>query len=150
MFPWWLSNKESSCNAGDTGSASRSGRSPAGGNGNPLQYSCLKNPMDRGAWRATVHGVANSRTQLSISLQMLPMEMLSRLNIWNVGTLHSNWIQWTQVFEVTHRVDFWGLGSGWTKEKETERKRLKRELFEMPAVRTWEGKANSISLHSRG
>ena len=38
------------------------GRSPAGGNGNPLQYSCLENPMDRGAWRASVHGVAKSQT----------------------------------------------------------------------------------------
>ena len=41
------------------------GRSPGGGNGNPLQYSCLENPMDGGAWRATVHGVAKSRTRLS-------------------------------------------------------------------------------------
>ena len=41
------------------------GRSPGGGDGNPLQYSCLKNPMDRGAWWATVHGLAKSRTQLS-------------------------------------------------------------------------------------
>ena len=40
------------------------GRSPGGGNGNPLQYSCLENPMDRGAWRATVHGVTKSRTRL--------------------------------------------------------------------------------------
>ena len=40
------------------------GRSPGGGHGNPLQYSCLENPMDRGAWRATVHGGAQSRTQL--------------------------------------------------------------------------------------
>ena len=42
-----------------------SGRSPGGRHGNPLQYSCLENPMDRGTWRATVHGVANSQTQLS-------------------------------------------------------------------------------------
>ena len=41
------------------------GRSPGEGNGNPLQYSCLEKPMDRGAWQATVHGVAKSRTQLS-------------------------------------------------------------------------------------
>ena len=51
--------------AGDLGSIPGSGRSPGEGNGNPLQYSCLKNPMDRGAWGATVHGVAKSRTQLS-------------------------------------------------------------------------------------
>ena len=51
-------------NARDLGLIPGSGRSPGGGNGNPLQYSCLENPMDRGAWRATVHGVAKSRTQL--------------------------------------------------------------------------------------
>ena len=46
--------------AGDTGSIPGSGRSPGGGNGNPLQYSCLENQTDRGAWRATVHGVVKS------------------------------------------------------------------------------------------
>ena len=49
-------------NAGDEGLIPGSERSPGGGNGNPLQYSCLENPMDRGAWWATVHGVAKSRT----------------------------------------------------------------------------------------
>ena len=48
----------------DTGSIPELGRSPGGGHGNPLQYSCLENPMDRGAWHTTVHGVAESRTQL--------------------------------------------------------------------------------------
>ena len=55
-------------NAGDTGNVDSTpglGRSPGGGNGNSLQYSCLESPMDRGAWQATVHGVAKSRTQLS-------------------------------------------------------------------------------------
>ena len=63
----WLSGKESACNVGDTGYASsipRSGRSPVGGHGNPLQYSCLENPMDRGDWWATVHGVTKCWTQL--------------------------------------------------------------------------------------
>ena len=46
----------------DAGSIHGSGRSPGGGNDNPLQYSCLKNPMDRGAWWATIHGAANSQT----------------------------------------------------------------------------------------
>ena len=58
--------KESTCNvgdAGDMGSVPGSGRSLGGGHGNALQYSCLENPMDRGAWRATVHGVAKSQTQ---------------------------------------------------------------------------------------
>ena len=49
--------KESACNAGDPGSIPGSGRSPGGGNGYPLWYSHLRNPMDRGAWCATVHGV---------------------------------------------------------------------------------------------
>ena len=63
--PQWLSDKESACSAGDTGdldSTHGSGRSPGAGHGNPLQYSCLENPMDRGAWQATVHGVAKSLT----------------------------------------------------------------------------------------
>ena len=48
--------------AGDLGLIPGSGRSPGGGHGNPLQYSCLENPMNRGTWRATVHGVAKSQT----------------------------------------------------------------------------------------
>ena len=49
--------QESACNAGDPGSIPRSGRSPGKGNGNPFQYSYFENPMERGAWQATVHGV---------------------------------------------------------------------------------------------
>ena len=56
-FPHSSVGKESACNAGDLGSIPGLGRSPGEGNGNPLQYSCLENPMDRGAWQATVHGV---------------------------------------------------------------------------------------------
>ena len=52
-------------NAEDAGSIPGLGRSPGEGNGNPLQYSCLENPMDRGAWQASIHGVAKSPTQLS-------------------------------------------------------------------------------------
>ena len=54
--------KESACNAGDQGLIPEPGGSPGEGNGNPLQYSCLENSMDRGAWRATVHGAAKSQT----------------------------------------------------------------------------------------
>ena len=54
--------KESACNVGDARLIPESGRSPGGRNGNPLQYSCLENPIDRGAWWATVHGVAKSQT----------------------------------------------------------------------------------------
>ena len=64
-LPGSSDGKESACNAGDLGSIPGSGRSPGEGNGNPLQYSCPENPMDRGAWRATVHRVAKSQTRLS-------------------------------------------------------------------------------------
>ena len=67
-FPGGLDSKESACNAGDTGDAGSvpgPGRSPGERNGNPLQYSCLGNPMDRGAWQAAVHEVAKNLTQLS-------------------------------------------------------------------------------------
>ena len=66
-LPWWLSSQEPTCNAGDAGDAGSVpglGRSPGGGHGNLLQYSCLENPMDRGAWRATIHRVAKNRTRL--------------------------------------------------------------------------------------
>ena len=61
-FPGGSDGKESACNAGDQGSVPGLGRSPGGGNGNPLQYSCLEDSMDRGAWRAIVCGVAESQT----------------------------------------------------------------------------------------
>ena len=57
--------KESACNAGDLGSIPGSGKSLGEGNGNPLQYSCLGNPMGGGTWQATVHGVTKGRTRLS-------------------------------------------------------------------------------------
>ena len=58
-------SKEPACNNRDTGSIPGWGKSPGGGHGNLLQYSCLENPMDRGAWRDTVHGVEKSWTRLS-------------------------------------------------------------------------------------
>ena len=61
-FPGASEGKASACNEGDLGSIPGSGRSPGEGNGNPLQYSCLENPMDREAWWATVHGVAKNQT----------------------------------------------------------------------------------------
>ena len=64
-FPGGSDCKESACNAADLDLIPELGRSPGGGHGNPLQYSCLENPMDREAWCATVHGLAKSWTRLS-------------------------------------------------------------------------------------
>ena len=61
-FPVGSNGKESACNVGDVGSILRLGRYPGEGYSYPLQYSCLENSMDRGAWQATVHGVAKSQT----------------------------------------------------------------------------------------
>ena len=63
-FPGGSNGKESSHNVGDLSSIPGLGRSPGEWNGNPLLYSCLENPMDKEAWRATVHGVTKIRTQL--------------------------------------------------------------------------------------
>ena len=63
-FPGGSEVKASTWNAGDPGSIPGSGRSPGEGNGNPLHYSCLENPMEGGAWLATVHGVEKSQTRL--------------------------------------------------------------------------------------
>ena len=65
-FPCSSAGKESACHAEDPGSIPGSGRSSGEGNGNPLQYSCLENPMDRGAWQAMVHGVARVGHNLAI------------------------------------------------------------------------------------
>ena len=74
METWGFScgsdSKESTCNAEDLDSISELGRPPGGGNGNPLQYSSPENPMDRGAWRGTVHSVAQSQTQLKVCVKV--------------------------------------------------------------------------------
>ena len=67
-LPWGSDGKRSACNSEDVGSMHGSGRCPGGENGYPLQYFCLENPMDRGAWQVTVqlqHNITRSRTQLS-------------------------------------------------------------------------------------
>ena len=73
-FPRWYSGKNLPVNAGDvrdTGLIPGSGRYPVEGNGNPLQYSCLRNAMDRGAWRTVDHWIAKSGTRLSIPARVL-------------------------------------------------------------------------------
>ena len=97
-------------NAGDirgVGSIPGSGRSPEGGNGNPLQYSCLKNPMDKGAWRATVHRIAKSQTRLKwLSTHMCiccvyVLEcMWVRVCTHNIFTLVYVYIMYTHVYYI--------------------------------------------------
>jgi len=72
-FPHSSVGKKSTCNAGDPGSIPGSGRPPGEGNGNPLEYSCLENLMDRGAWWATVHGV--ERVGYDLVTKLLPMKV---------------------------------------------------------------------------
>ena len=65
LLPWWLKGKASARNAGDLGLIPGSGKSPGEGDGKPLRYSCLENPMDRGTWQVTVHGAAKNWTKWS-------------------------------------------------------------------------------------
>ena len=87
--PGGLDDKESACNEGHLGLIPGSGRSPGEGNGNPLQYSCLENPVDGGAWRATVHGVAELDTtewlHFSFWLTFWLHRVLSLVTIMNRG-----------------------------------------------------------------
>ena len=83
-FPRWLSGKESACNAkpaGDTGSIPESGRSLGEGNGNPPQYVCLGNPMDKGAWWATVHGITHTHTHTHTHMTVTKQEQFSNEDI---------------------------------------------------------------------
>ena len=87
-FPGSSDCKGSVCNVGDPGLILGSGRSPGEGNGNPLQYSCLENPMDRGAWQATIDRVTKSQTRLSNwhfhSIVLLLFSSLSAFYIWEM------------------------------------------------------------------
>ena len=80
-FPGGSDGKESACNAGDPGLNPGSGISPGEGNGNPLQYSCLENLMDRGAWKVTVRGVSQSQIELKrLSTQASGIQILTQKN----------------------------------------------------------------------
>ena len=85
-LPGGSDGKASAYNAGDLDLIPGLGRSPGEGNGNPLQYSCLENPMDRGAWQATVHGVAKVRHDWATSLSLSP-ELLHVKSSWQIENL---------------------------------------------------------------
>ena len=96
-FPGGSDNKASAHNARDPGSIPRSGRSPEEWNGNPLQYPCLENSMDGGAWWAIVHGIAKSWTQLSdftlfltlfCSIGLLSVSYASTIVFWLLSLLY--------------------------------------------------------------
>ena len=80
-LPWWLNSTESTFSEGDVGSMPESGRSPGEGNGYPFQYSCLGNPMDKGAWYATILGVTkeSDTTATKQQQQILIRELLSEI-----------------------------------------------------------------------
>ena len=97
FFPGGSEGEESTCNAGHPSSVPGVGRSPGEGNDSPRQYSCLGNPMDRGAWRATGHKVPESRTWLSDSHFHFHFQRGRRFwrmlqHGWNLMTLH--WVTW--------------------------------------------------------
>ena len=117
-FPGGSVIKSLWANAGDTGSVPRSGRPPGEGNGNPLQYSCLGNPMDRGAWQATVHGVVvKNQTRLNDSLTTKVTSVQHQLG--NGETL------WTEMTEYSYLPlltwsHYWGAAQRWAWETKTK------------------------------
>ena len=94
VIPWWLSGKESTCNSGGVGLICESRRSPGGGHCNPLQYSCLENPMDRGTWRATILGITKSQIQLRNWAHTL----LSLVAYLLVSWIHFSFIFFSSIF----------------------------------------------------
>ena len=87
----FTNGKESACSAGNQGLIPGSGRSPGGGHCYPLQYSCLENPMDRGAWWAVVHGVAKSWTQPSIHTSGLLAQAIDWMRVVLTEMGNGNW-----------------------------------------------------------
>ena len=93
-----ITGKEFACDAGDVGLIPGSGRSPGEGNGNPLQYSCLGNPMDRGAWWATVHGVTRVRHDLETTppppqLMALLKKLQYKSAVFHNGPYSEKWVR---------------------------------------------------------
>ena len=108
-FPGDSVDKESACNARDLGLIPGSGSSSGGGNGNPLQYSWLENPMDRGAWWAAVHGVVKSRTQQSTDHMTLSRPTLDAASTFKVASscyqiTETNLCLWVKSYQARFRA----------------------------------------------
>ena len=102
MLPWWFSGKKSACNTGDMGPILGSGRSSREGNGSPLQYSCLGNPTDRGAWWATVLGVTKE-SDTTKRLNKFLDYILEMLRAGVGGQLLGQMIEMQQLLEILWR-----------------------------------------------
>ena len=122
-LPLWLSGKKYTYNAGDLGFIPGLGRSPGEGSGTLLQYSCLENTMDRGAWWATVYGVAKSQTGLnwlgmhatvrlrSLILSLLPFGMLKTCVLKTVLSIIGHELSNLRLWQSSHvRVEVWPRG----------------------------------------
>ena len=110
-FPSGSDGKESACNAGDLGSIPESGRFPGEGTSNILHCSCLENSMDRGAWKATVHGMAKSQTPLS-DLHFHVTFMVTYQMAWVVKTLLANGGDMRDAGSIPRSEKFTGWGHG--------------------------------------
>ena len=95
-FPGGSDSKESACRPGYPGLIPGSGRSPGEGNVKPLQYSCLENPIDGGAWQATAHGVPKSQTRLSNFTHYIPMQ---RQIYTRTGNMYTGVVGWEDPWE---------------------------------------------------
>ena len=144
-FPGGSDSKGPACNAGDLGSIPGSGRSPGGGNGNPLQSSCLGNPMDRGAWWATVHGAQKVGQDGATDAHMSTVSQTATSTSapaprWPCG----KWCQGS-------RGHFWALGGGWTGGLHLVGVQVGGKIFLAPGGYTYSGVADfpayNISLY---
>ena len=114
---YWLSSKEYACNRGDLGLSPGPERSPGGGHGNPFQYSCMENPMDRRAWQATGHRVTQSKTWL----KWLSRSVYDSIHSKNEVSAHTH-------KEHTHKAK-WSKNYFSIPDKITKRKKKNQEFF---------------------
>ena len=116
-FPGGSEVKASACSAGDPGSIPDSGRSPGEGNGNPLQYSCLENPIDGGAQQATVHCVTKSRTRLSnftFTFRLLQMDHSVNPQDFRIKPCHPLWITILLRSSLCFATESWQTLTAWS------------------------------------